>query len=310
MKIVGLMPCRNEDWVLGLTLRAALMWCDEIVIGLHACNDGSERTAREVYAEHQGRIRFVHHMDPCWEEMKHRQSLLDVARGSAGHSAATHIALVDADEILSANLLPHIRSMFEALPKGRILQLPWLCLRGGLDKVHISGPWADGQNVTTGFVDLPELHWSSASTRGYDHHHRHPFGRLMPAYLPIQRDRNAGLIHLQFVNDRRLRAKQYAYKLIERSRWPGREPVAAVDHRYNLAVYGAYSGPDPHMDKTLGPALQEPWWGAYADLMQYFHPDAEPWQMEHCRQLIRDNPGITEGLDDFGLLKGEFSMGL
>ncbi len=55
------------------------------------------------------------------------------------------------------------------------------------------------------------------------------------------------------------------------------------------------------MEQTLGPALQEPWWGAYKDLMQYFNPDAEPWQLEECRRLIRENPGIEKGLDDFGL---------
>ena len=34
MKLVGIMPVRNEDWCLDLTARAALMWCDELVISL------------------------------------------------------------------------------------------------------------------------------------------------------------------------------------------------------------------------------------------------------------------------------------
>ncbi len=297
MKIVGLMPCRTESWCLGMTLRAALLWMDEIVVLDHCSTDDSREIILEVGNETK-RVVFSRDDNPVWREMAHRQQMLEMAR----KLKATHIACVDADEILSANLLPHIRSMFEALPKGRILQIPWLCLRGGLDRVHVSGPWADGQNVTTGFVDSPELYWSSAGRAGYDFHHRHPFGRNMPAYLPIHQGRNAGLIHLQFVSDRRLRAKQANYKMQEQLRWPGREPVSMVDQRYNLAVYGAYSGPDANMDQTLGPALQEPWWGAYKDLMQYFNPDAEPWQEREVKRLIQEHGRERfAGLDLFGV---------
>ena len=37
--------------------------------------------------------------------------------------------------------------------------------------------------------------------------------------------------------------------------------------------------------------------------MQYLHVDAEPWQESECKRLIAENPGITAGLDDFGLMK-------
>ncbi len=301
MKIVGLMPCRTESWCLGMTLRAALMWMDEIVVLDHCSTDDSREIILEVGNETK-RVVFNRDDNPVWREMAHRQQMLEMARTLK----ATHIACVDADEILSANLLPHIRSMFEALPKGRILQIPWLCLRGGLDRVHISGPWADGQNVTTGFVDSPELYWSSAGRGGYDFHNRAPMGRQVVPYLPhgnyTGAGRNAGLIHLQFVSDRRLRAKQALYKMTELLRWPGREPVSMIDQRYNLAVYGAYSGPDANMDQTLGPALQEPWWGAYKDLMQYFHPDAEPWQEREVKRLIQEHGRERfQGLDLFGV---------
>ena len=36
MKIVATMPVRNEAWVLGLTLRAALMWLSLIHIWLRS----------------------------------------------------------------------------------------------------------------------------------------------------------------------------------------------------------------------------------------------------------------------------------
>ena len=36
MRLIAIMPCRNSDWILGLTARAALLWCDGIAILNHA----------------------------------------------------------------------------------------------------------------------------------------------------------------------------------------------------------------------------------------------------------------------------------
>jgi Glycosyl transferase family 2 len=301
MNIVGLCPVRNESWCIGLTLRAALMWMDSVVVLNHASTDNSNEIIHEVGAENKNRVHVIIERDPVWAEMQHRQKMLELAR----YLKATHIACVDADEILSANLLPAIRGMFEACPPGRILQIPWLALRGSLDRVHISGPWADGQNVTTGFVDSPELHWSNASMTGYDHHHRHPFGRYMLPYTPVLPGntvaaRTAGLLHLQFLSQRRLAYKQLAYCLIEKIRWPGRDSDSVIRRRYSLAVYGSHDGPNPSMAETLGPAPYAEWLAPYGDLMKHLDIDAEPWQKANCEKMLYENPGIEKGLDDFG----------
>ena len=80
MKLIGLMPCRNEDWVLGLTARAALMWCDELVLWLHSCTDGSRDIAVAVAHEHPGRVIIDVANDPTWAEMSHREQMLELAR--------------------------------------------------------------------------------------------------------------------------------------------------------------------------------------------------------------------------------------
>src|SRR5580700_4905017 len=120
------MPVRNEDWVLGLTARAVLQWCDELVVGLHACTDASAKIVADVCFEEPGRITWTEHPDPVWSEMAHRQALLDIARGRG----ATHIAIVDADEILTANLIPLIRGAIASVPQFSVFQLPWICLAG------------------------------------------------------------------------------------------------------------------------------------------------------------------------------------
>ena len=303
MKIVCLMPVRNEDWILGLSARAVLQWADELVILDHASTDGSPDIEMELAEEYPDRVVIVSEFHPRWEEMRHRQRLLETARARK----ATHMALIDADEIVSANLAPEMRAIFERMPTKTVMQLPWLALRGSINRFHSSGPWADHQNVSSGFVDSPELHW--AARNGYDFHHRHPMGRPMIAHMPLGPRHphvkvRGGVLHLQFVSGRRLRAKQYLYQLTERLRWPDREPVEMVKQRYSLAVYGRYVAPSPEqvddIDRTMSSCPPE-WWTGYEPLMEHLKPHAEPWQFAECARLLKEHPGIEKGLDDFGL---------
>lgn len=314
MKIVGLMAARNEDWVLGLSTRAALMWLDALVILDHASTDRTREIAVEIARQNHGRVCVIGNNDPVWREMEHRQSMLTEAR----HIEPTHICYIDADEVLTGDLLqpagptqsePRIRGLFAALAPSLLLEIPWLALRGSIGQVHTSGPWAGAQNASFGFLDSPELHWSSDKRGGYDFHHRQPMGKSMMPWTPLgATNRRSGLMHLQFVSGRRLRAKQALYKVTEILRWPGREPdqVRAVNERYNLAVYGQYKTPTAgeleRLDATLGPAPIEAWWKPYEHLMQYFHPTRKPWQeAEVLKAIEQHGPQKFAGLDLFGI---------
>ncbi len=59
MNLACTMPCRNEDWVLALSARAALMWCDALVLYLHACTDRSLDIASEIQNENPGRVSII-----------------------------------------------------------------------------------------------------------------------------------------------------------------------------------------------------------------------------------------------------------
>ncbi len=301
------MAARNEQWVLGLTARAALMWLDALVILDHASTDMTREIAWDVASEFPGRVVVINEDNPVWEEMRHRQKMLEQAR----LMEATHICYIDADEILTGDLLPVIRGLFAAIPPNSLLQLPWLQLRGSIGQVHVSGPWAVGQNASLGFVDNPLLHWSSENRGGYDFHHRQPMGKPLVPWTPLGANalRRSGLMHLQFVSGRRLRAKQALYKMTEILRWPGREPnqIRAVNERYNLAVYGGYTADAlKTMHLTLGPVPLDQWWKPYTDLMKYFDPHMVPWQEAECLKLLEEHgPQKFVGLDLFGI--GEVS---
>jgi hypothetical protein len=291
--IVATMPCRNEGWILGLSLRALLMWVDHVVILDHASTDETPEIICEVMAEHPGRVTCILEDSPVWEEMRHRQWLLDSAR----ELGASHVVLVDADEVLTGDLLPVIRRMVYACPPAATMQLPWLCLRDSKDQVHVSGVWGE-QNISTAFKDAPHLHWSSESRGKYDFHHRPPMGRSYAPYSPVH-DRSAGLMHLQFANSRRLRAKQALYQATEVLRWPGRETPDQIRRKYSLSVYGRDHAPALNFDLAQCPAR---WWDSYRDLMPHYSPDAEPWQEAELRRLV-DEHGRERfaGLDFFGV---------
>lgn len=288
MKIVAIMPVRNEDWCLGFTARALLRWVDHLVILDHASTDGTRGIFWGLHNEFRGRVTLLNEFDPVWEEMRHRQRLLDEAR----KHCATHIALVDADEVLTANALASIRPMFEAIKPGEVLMLPWLCLKGGLDTVHASGIWGS-QQASSGFLDDPVWHWSAEGRGGYDHHHRHPMGRTHVPFHPVP-NRRAGLIHLQFVSERRLLAKQFWYQLTERLRWPDKFTAAEIRAKYSQTVHA-------HQTSACSPAPAA-WLSGYEDILHHLHIDAEPWQLAEARRIVAENPGIEAGLDDFGVL--------
>jgi len=287
--IVATMPFRNEDWIAGLTLRAALMWVDAVVAYDHASQDRTPAILAEVAAEFPGRVHVVRNENPSWDEMQHRQAMLEKAR-SLG---ATHIVILDADELLTGNLLGLIRQLIEDTPSEKILQIPLYNLRWSVHCYHLTGIWGN-RTVSLAFRDSSSLSW-----QGEQFHHREPFGILGVPRRPLSQE-FGGILHFWGVSERRLIAKHALYKMTERIRWP-QKLLPTIDQYYNQAIYA---------DCTLGKSgpwtfAQTPveWLKPYEGLMQYFHPDAKPWQVgEVIRMLAVEGAAKFQGLDLFGAL--------
>ena len=293
MKIVAIMPARNEDWVIGLSARALLYWVDELVILDHASNDGTGELLLDLEAE-CSRVTVLRDSEPTWLEMAHRQRLLTEARAHG----ATHIVTVDADEVISWNVQPHMRDIIEDMPKGMVLQLPWITCRDSIHQQHRTGLWSE-QFASAGFVDDPILYWQQRN--GYDFHQRAPMGRPEVPFKPIKHAAG-GILHLQYSSRRRLLAKQALYKMTEVIRWPGRDTLAEINARYNWSVYGQPSSMIGKPTFDLTPIPPE-WWNGYEHLMQYLHLDAEPWQESKCQELVREYGAAKfAGLDLFGVV--------
>jgi len=310
MKLVGLMPVRNEAWCLGLTLRAALLWCDTVICADHGSTDSS-REIMEGIAQEVGLSRLIIRDDreQEWREMEQRQMLLHEAR----ERGATRIAIVDADEILTGNLLPSktalntINTYLSAMKPGECLQLPMCQLRGSLDRYHANGIWGN-RWLSVAFQDYPRLSWS-----GDKFHAREPEypggGKLRP-YQPIKQGQG-GSFHLWGVSERRLKAKHALYQVTEALRWPNKSQDE-IRRQYSLWR-------DPVASRLMYPQMPErgkpwtfadvpaEWWAPYKDLMIRYldqHLKNEPlWQEAEVRRLVAEHGAETfKGLDLFGVV--------
>lgn len=278
MKLVGCMAVRNEDWILNLSARVALKWCDELVILLHECVDRSAEITAQVALEHPGRV-AVADVGGGWDEMQHRQRMLEIARSRG----ASHIAIVDADEVMTANAIQSARSASLSLRDGKMLQVPLFNLRNGMGFYHTEGVWAN-RSVTLAFKDNRRLGWS-----GDRFHAREPQGFVMSRVtMP---DRSGGVLHFWGASEERLIAKHALYKMTEVTRWP-HKPLYQIDDLYNLAFLGNGE------TSPISPA----WTAGYEALLAMVELDKEPWQVEECRRLMSHHGDRRfNGLNLFGV---------
>ena len=285
MKLIGLMPVKNEDWILGLSARVALSWCDELVILDNGSTDDTAALISDLQGEYAARVHLI--LWPgTWDEMPQRQSMLDHAR--LEHNA-THIALIDADEVLTGNLAPsQVRFWIETMEPGMMLQLPLYNMRGGMYRYHANGLWGGGL-MTLAFKDEPKLHW-----KGDRFHHREPMGRRWEGFQPLAH--GGGVMHMWGASEARLLAKHALYKVTERLRWPKKD-VTEIDRYYSMCVKGQTEGEAAGWTFETAPAS---WWTPYAHRLKYLDVNAEPWQIAEVRRLIAEHGRATfQGLDLF-----------
>jgi hypothetical protein len=265
MKLIATMLLRNEAWVVGLSARVALMWVDHLVCLVHASTDATEQIIEGVAAEHPGRVTILREPDPLWREMEHRQRMLNAAR----LLGATHVAVVDADEVLTGDSLAGVRGQIESLRSRVCLQATMFCMWRSLDQYRIDGKvWAGRKDLVLAFCDSPGLLWRPVL--GYDHHRRHPLNSLTGLV------HYGAAMHLQWSSWRRLIAKHVWYQMHERLRYP-EKPVAQIAKTYALA-------PDEKGLKVAEAPAE--WWAPYSHLRHLVDLNAEPWHEAECQRLL------------------------
>ena len=281
MKIVCGMAAKSEDWVIGLTARAALLWCDELIVLNHNSEDATQQTLEDI----PGRITILPEPDPVYHPLRFYQKLI----ATAASMGATHVAMLDADEMLTGNLLSSVRDIVSALPASTAWEVPWIPVRDTLHGRDVTGPRA---YYRTGFVFplSPDIQYPQIATGDYDmHHSRLPLNMRMHSLVHTPED--GGLLHFQYLDAHRLRAKEVLWKMMEMSRWPGRRSAEWLNGWYDAAVY--------EQGETTN--MPDSWWEPYCQWEQYVKIGIESWAEKEVKRLWAEDSSRFTGLNTFGI---------
>lgn len=119
MKIITLVPVKNEAWILRFSLKNFSLFSDEILI----LDDGSTDESTNISSS----FKKVTIIPFCEKEnhvnMSHRRNiLLNEGRRRGG----THFVMLDADEVFAATFVANMESDLLRMNPGQKLLLPWL----------------------------------------------------------------------------------------------------------------------------------------------------------------------------------------
>lgn len=227
--ITGIMAFRSEQWIARLSIRAALQWCDHLVIWNHMPTPSDVLFIEQL--PERNRITHAICEDPDWNEMQHRQSMIEIARRHSPQTP-THLSIVDADEVASLGLRSRIRDCAEKLEPGQIATFPLKNLRRGW-QYHSNGLWGSKRIISTVWREQPGIRYA-----GHTFHKREPLGTRM-----VNFPHEDPVVHGWGFSERRLIAKHRSYRCSERIQFPNKD-AAEIEFTYSQYCNGG-RGEDP-----------------------------------------------------------------
>lgn len=232
--IICVMPVKNEEWVLELSLAAASTWADRIVVADQNSTDRSVEIARSFE-----KVEVVTNDTDGLDEGARQQILLTAARKYPGPRL---IVALDADELLSAQAADLSR-WDDALSAG-----PGTVIKFRLANLLDAGRTFWYEHMATHFP-VALVDDGRPSLPGAIHTPRVPVCPDDPELLHEE----ISVLHLQYIDWERMKRKQRWYQCWERIHHPDRRP---------LKIFRQYH----HMDAARrGPVDTVPgeWLGAY-----------------------------------------------
>lgn len=121
MKIIALIPFKNEEWILPTCLASLKNVCDDIICIDDNSTDNSKKIALSFGCKVYDNDKLV---NVGWSEHYIRENLLKLGRESNG----THFICLDADEALTAQFSINVRKILNNLKPGQKLTMQWLAL--------------------------------------------------------------------------------------------------------------------------------------------------------------------------------------
>lgn len=219
MRLIALMPVKNEKWIIERNLNTLVNFCDLIIIADQQSSDGTA----EFLKNFSPKVITIN--NPArFHSTKIRWHLLEVSRAYLGNN---FIFSPDADEIFSSNILdPNILDQITNQAPGVAVQVPWIQLwRHPLFWRNDASTWAN-RWMTAGFRDDRRVKYSPILASN-DHNWR------IPCCRHLQRATKVKLLHYQFVLFERMLSKQRWYRVIEAMEH-GNAQAQRINHYYGV----------------------------------------------------------------------------
>jgi hypothetical protein len=289
MRVLALLPVRNEAWVLRETLICLSGFCDVILVGDQSSGDASRSICREF-----DRVVLVENDHPLVCEAA-RFQLLDIARDYDGRRL---LWMTDADELVSAaSARLFLDEAAERIRPATSIEFRWCQLFGDFEHYRDDGSAYAPQWKPMAFLDDGRADYDRSGTMLL-HRSRVPG----PATGGALRAENVSVLHLQWLLKRRNQTKQAWYRCVE---WlDGKKSAAAINQTYapTLVERDPRRRPVPHewrQDITY-PSLSidlEPSWQERQVLewfdekgVTFFEP-LEIWHVDNFRMAFRMHTG-------------------
>lgn len=119
MKIIALVPVKNESWALPSYISSVSKIADQII----ALNDSSSDESKNILLAAGVTVVDYDSSEETIVNMgKRRQKLLEIGRKAGG----THFIWLDADEAFSANFIPKAFNLIRSLAPGQKITMRWV----------------------------------------------------------------------------------------------------------------------------------------------------------------------------------------
>lgn len=255
MKVIALIPFRNEEWILPTCLASVKPVCDEIICIDDASTDKSKEIALSYGCT-------VYENDALtnlgWSEHHIREKLLKLGREAGG----THFVCLDADEAFTAQFLPVAKQIMARLEPGQKLGMQWLAMWKSLehykdDQSVWSNNYKDFIVCDDGSISYP-YQWLHVGRTPGENNDR-TFLRLNLKY--------GGVMHYQFSDWKNFQIKQCYYRCAELVKKPGLE--IAVNQQYSITL------DDPN---SVVRAAPESWYSLYPKPDLFARPRDWRWE--------------------------------
>ena len=217
MKLIAIMPVRNEEWILRENLKTLSQSCDAIFVADQDSTDCTPEICKEFEKVH-----YLQYGTSTMGSENRRQILLDAARSYDGCNV---ILAVDADEIATATILddPNWPLMLNSLQPRESVMLEWLMLwkhprRYRKDSSVWANRWVHFLFRDDRVTDYAIGNW---------HEPRVPqaFAENARRFEPVK------ILHYQFVAWERMLSKQAYCRMIELLRSSNAQPVT-INQKY------------------------------------------------------------------------------